>query len=93
MRPRASLWARASERQDPGDGVKDFFFRVASLTFEANVLSELEKSGSRHGGDIISESLCSISVIIKQAALYFFDSLQLVLQFLGANESYSKEYS
>ncbi|XP_061608771.1 ras-related protein Rab-34-like isoform X2 [Phyllopteryx taeniolatus] len=38
-----------------GDGVRDFFFRVASLTFEANVLSELEK---QHGNtaDIISES-------------------------------------
>lgn len=41
----------------PGAGVKDFFFRVASLTFEANVLSELERSGSRHVGDIISESV------------------------------------
>lgn len=39
-----------------GDGVKDFFFRVASLTFEANVLSELEKGGSRDVSDIISES-------------------------------------
>lgn len=42
----------------PGDGVKDFFFRVASLTFEANVLSELEKGGSRDVSDIISESDC-----------------------------------
>lgn len=41
----------------PGDGVRDFFFRVASLTFEANVLSELENS-SRHHGSIISESEC-----------------------------------
>lgn len=39
----------------PGDGIRDFFFRVASLTFEANVLSELEKSGSKHAGDIISK--------------------------------------
>uniref|UniRef100_A0A3Q2DG85 RAB34, member RAS oncogene family b n=1 Tax=Cyprinodon variegatus TaxID=28743 RepID=A0A3Q2DG85_CYPVA len=30
-----------------GDGVRDLFLRVASLTFEANVLAELEKSGSR----------------------------------------------
>ncbi|XP_037834964.1 ras-related protein Rab-34 isoform X2 [Kryptolebias marmoratus] len=36
-----------------GDGVRDFFLRVASLTFEANVLAELERSGSRHGKDII----------------------------------------
>uniref|UniRef100_A0A667WWT2 Ras-related protein Rab-36 n=1 Tax=Myripristis murdjan TaxID=586833 RepID=A0A667WWT2_9TELE len=38
-------------------GIKDFFFRVASLTFEANVLAELERRGSRDVGDIISESL------------------------------------
>lgn len=44
----------------PGDGIRDLFFRVASLTFEAIVLSELEKSGSRHAGDIISESVCSL---------------------------------
>ena len=40
----------------PGDGIKDFFFRVASLTFEANVLAELERSGCRQIGDIISKS-------------------------------------
>lgn len=40
----------------PGDGVRDFFFRVASLTFEAIVLSELENSGSKHASDIVSES-------------------------------------
>lgn len=40
-----------------GDGVRDFFLRVASLAFEANVLAELERSGSRHVKDIISESL------------------------------------
>lgn len=39
----------------PGDGVRDFFFRVASLTFEAIVLSELENSGSKHVSDIVSE--------------------------------------
>lgn len=42
-----------------GDGVREFFIRVASLTFEANVLAELEKSGSRHVKDIIRESLHS----------------------------------
>ncbi|XP_068601147.1 ras-related protein Rab-34-like [Brachionichthys hirsutus] len=47
---RAEYWAVSAKS---GDGVKDFFFRVASLTFEANVLSELEKSGSRHISDII----------------------------------------
>lgn len=44
----------------PGDGIRDLFFRVASLTFEAIVLSELEKRGSRHAADIISESVCSL---------------------------------
>ncbi|XP_071377872.1 ras-related protein Rab-34-like [Centroberyx affinis] len=47
---KAEYWAVSAKS---GDGIKDFFFRVASLTFEANVLSELEKSGSRHVGDII----------------------------------------
>uniref|UniRef100_A0A3P9DGD3 RAB34, member RAS oncogene family b n=1 Tax=Maylandia zebra TaxID=106582 RepID=A0A3P9DGD3_9CICH len=46
---KAEYWAVSAK----SDGVKDFFFRVASLTFEANVLSELERSGSRHVGDII----------------------------------------
>ncbi|XP_044078349.1 ras-related protein Rab-34 isoform X2 [Siniperca chuatsi] len=47
---KAEYWAVSAKS---GDGVRDFFFRVASLTFEASVLSELEKSGSRHVGDII----------------------------------------
>lgn len=50
----------------PGDGIRDFFFRVASLTFEANVLSELEKSGSKNVGDIISESVSSVSLSRQQ---------------------------
>lgn len=33
--------------------MRDFFFRVASLTFEANVLAELEKSGSRRIGEVV----------------------------------------
>ncbi|KAI3373765.1 hypothetical protein L3Q82_022351 [Scortum barcoo] len=52
---KAEYWAVSAKS---GDGVRDFFFRVASLTFEASVLSELEKSGSRQVGDIISESVC-----------------------------------
>lgn len=58
--------------------MKDFFFRVASLTFEANVLSELERSGSRHVGDIISESTLFsgcylvVSTKMKGAVLYLF---------------------
>lgn len=47
---KAEYWAVSAKS---GDGIRDFFFRVASLTFEANVLSELEKSGSKHAGDII----------------------------------------
>lgn len=46
-----------SPRDIPGDGVRDFFFRVASLTFEATVLSELETSGLKHVSDIVSESV------------------------------------
>lgn len=47
---KAEYWAVSAKS---GDGVKDFFFRLASLTFEANVLAELEKSGSKHVSDII----------------------------------------
>uniref|UniRef100_A0A3B4GIE0 Ras-related protein Rab-34-like n=1 Tax=Pundamilia nyererei TaxID=303518 RepID=A0A3B4GIE0_9CICH len=35
---KAEYWAVSAKS---GDGVKDFFFRVASLTFEANVLSDV----------------------------------------------------
>lgn len=38
-----------------GENVKEFFFRVASLAFETNVLAELEKSGSRQIGDVVRE--------------------------------------
>lgn len=55
-----------------GDGVRDFFFRVASLTFEANVLSELEKSGSRHVGDIISKSVCAKKVSLLRGLRHMF---------------------
>lgn len=40
-----------------GENVKEFFFRVASLAFETNVLAELEKSGPRQIGDVVSECL------------------------------------
>ncbi|XP_068945898.1 ras-related protein Rab-34 isoform X2 [Petaurus breviceps papuanus] len=36
-----------------GENVREFFFRVAALTFEANVLAELEKTDARRIGDII----------------------------------------
>lgn len=48
-----------------GENVKEFFFRVASLAFETNVLAELEKSGSRQIGDVVSEYPNNLSVIIK----------------------------
>ena len=35
--------------------MKEFFFRVATLAFEANLLAELEKSGTRQIADIVSE--------------------------------------
>lgn len=47
---RAEYWAVSALS---GEGVKEFFFRVASLTFEANVLAELEKSGPRRIGDVV----------------------------------------
>lgn len=40
-----------------GENVKEFFFRVASVAFETNVLAELEKSGSRQIGGVVSEYL------------------------------------
>ncbi|XP_077360893.1 ras-related protein Rab-34-like [Festucalex cinctus] len=42
---RAEYWAVSAKS---GDGVRDFFLRVASLTFEANVLAELEKGTARN---------------------------------------------
>ncbi|KAI4814428.1 hypothetical protein KUCAC02_003624 [Chaenocephalus aceratus] len=43
---KAEYWAVSAKS---GDGVMNFFFRVASLTFEANVLSELEKRRQWNG--------------------------------------------
>lgn len=40
-----------------GENVREFFFRVAALTFEANVLAELEKSGARRIGDVVRKCL------------------------------------
>uniref|UniRef100_A0A8P4GLH1 Ras-related protein Rab-36 n=1 Tax=Dicentrarchus labrax TaxID=13489 RepID=A0A8P4GLH1_DICLA len=47
---RAEYWAVSSLT---GENVREFFFRVASLAFETNVLAELEKSGSRQIGDVV----------------------------------------
>uniref|UniRef100_A0A8B9JK67 Ras-related protein Rab-34 n=1 Tax=Astyanax mexicanus TaxID=7994 RepID=A0A8B9JK67_ASTMX len=50
---KAEYWAVSSLS---GENVREFFFRVASLTFESNVLAELEKSGSRRIGEVVSNS-------------------------------------
>ncbi|KAM8853419.1 ras-related protein Rab-34a isoform X1 [Synchiropus splendidus] len=47
---RAEYWAVSSLT---GENVKEFFFRVASLAFETNVLAELEKGGTRQIGDVV----------------------------------------
>uniref|UniRef100_A0A4X2KNU5 Ras-related protein Rab-36 n=1 Tax=Vombatus ursinus TaxID=29139 RepID=A0A4X2KNU5_VOMUR len=47
---KAEYWAVSSLT---GENVREFFFRVAALTFEANVLAELEKTDARRIGDII----------------------------------------
>lgn len=46
--------------------MREFFFRVASLAFETNVLAELEKSGSRQIGDVVSEypNSCNIAEVV-----------------------------
>ncbi|KAM3861003.1 ras-related protein Rab-34-like [Diretmus argenteus] len=46
----AEYWAVSSLT---GENVREFFFRVASLAFEANFLAELEKSGTRQIGDVV----------------------------------------
>ncbi|XP_056587394.1 ras-related protein Rab-34 [Triplophysa dalaica] len=50
---RAEYWAVSALS---GESVRDFFLRVASLTFEANVLSDLERNNSRQARDIIKIS-------------------------------------
>ena len=38
-----------------GENVRDFFFRVAALTFESSVLAELERGSARRIGDAVRE--------------------------------------
>lgn len=45
--------------------MREFFFRVASLAFETNVLAELEKSGTRQIGDVVREYPTNFSIIMK----------------------------
>ncbi|NWQ63700.1 RAB34 protein, partial [Neopipo cinnamomea] len=46
----AEYWAVSSLT---GENVRDFFFRVAALTFESSVLAELERSHTRRIGDTV----------------------------------------
>ncbi|XP_076832599.1 ras-related protein Rab-34-like isoform X1 [Brachyhypopomus gauderio] len=46
----AEFWAVSALS---GENVREFFFRLACLTFESNVLAELEKSNSRRIGDVV----------------------------------------
>ncbi|NXU83885.1 RAB34 protein, partial [Xiphorhynchus elegans] len=48
----AEYWAVSSLT---GENVRDFFFRVAALTFESSVLAELERSNTRRIGDTVRE--------------------------------------
>ncbi|KAG9351598.1 hypothetical protein AGOR_G00025180 [Albula goreensis] len=56
---KAEYWAVSALS---GESVKEFFFRVAALTFEANVLAELEKSGSRRIGDVVRINSNSVNL-------------------------------
>uniref|UniRef100_A0A672KG08 Ras-related protein Rab-36 n=1 Tax=Sinocyclocheilus grahami TaxID=75366 RepID=A0A672KG08_SINGR len=42
----------------------EFFFRVTSLKFEANVLAELEKSGSRRIGEVVRKYIKDHPILI-----------------------------
>nr|XP_023646780.1 ras-related protein Rab-34 [Paramormyrops kingsleyae] len=59
---KAEYWAVSALS---GESVRDFFFRVASLTFEASILAELEKTESRRVGDIVRITSNSDNVDIK----------------------------
>ncbi|XP_027516009.1 ras-related protein Rab-34 isoform X1 [Corapipo altera] len=50
----AEYWAVSSLT---GENVRDFFFRVAALTFESSVLAELERSHTRRIGDTGSAAM------------------------------------
>ncbi|XP_077776042.1 ras-related protein Rab-34 isoform X2 [Podarcis muralis] len=46
----AEYWAVSSLT---GENVREFFFRVAALTFEGSVMAELERSSARRIGDVV----------------------------------------
>uniref|UniRef100_A0A8C9MYQ1 Ras-related protein Rab-36 n=1 Tax=Serinus canaria TaxID=9135 RepID=A0A8C9MYQ1_SERCA len=61
----AEYWAVSSLT---GENVRDFFFRVAALTFESSVLAELERgSGARRIGD-------TVRISSKESDLYLSTS-------------------
>lgn len=64
-----------------GENVKEFFFRVASLAFETNVLAELEKSGSRQIGDVVSEYPNHLSFLRKTVTFVTKFNSQLTICF------------
>ncbi|KAL7844362.1 hypothetical protein SRHO_G00229010 [Serrasalmus rhombeus] len=47
---KAEYWALSALS---GESVRQFFLRVASLTFEASVLAELERKNTRQAGDVV----------------------------------------
>lgn len=65
-----------------GENVREFFFRVASVTFEANLLAELEKSSSRRIGDVVSKyrmnGLISTCYVMNKNTLHLPPSLPSV---------------
>uniref|UniRef100_A0A3B3SST6 RAB34, member RAS oncogene family b n=1 Tax=Paramormyrops kingsleyae TaxID=1676925 RepID=A0A3B3SST6_9TELE len=62
---KAEYWAVSALS---GESVRDFFFRVASLTFEASILAELEKTESRRVGDIVRDNSDNVDIKLKKQA-------------------------
>ena len=61
--------------------MNEFFFRVASLAFETNVLAELEKSGSRQIGEVVSEYLHDLSVTMTTSTSFLWLNARLCVCF------------
>lgn len=60
-----------------GESVRDFFLRVASLTFEATVLSELERNNSRQASDIVSKFFHYIKIWLILDILFSCFTLEI----------------
>ncbi|ELV12099.1 Ras-related protein Rab-34 [Tupaia chinensis] len=67
-----------------GENVREFFFRVAALTFEANVLAELEKSGARRIGDVVQP----VSVPTEPVWMPTKGSLRYAMLLCGLQEAH-----